>query len=138
MDEKERQERAAQEQLINEMVEPAREMVNVMSLPGAVVDRILSFWWEDANQSQELQVVCTKLKMTNFLKTTSFTRTQLCTMCVEVGRKVRLHVGPVERACEALRAWCHEGRRKVMWMMLKHVRKSHTNLTTLCLQNFPY
>ena len=108
------------------------EIMNVMSLPGAVLDRILSFWWEDANQSHELQAVCTRLKMTRF------TRTQLCTMCVEVGRKVRLHVGPVERACEALRAWCHEGRRKVMWMMLKHVRKSHTNLTTLCLQNFPY
>ena len=103
MDEKERQERAAQEQLINEMVEPAREMVNVMSLPGAVVDRILSFWWEDANQSHELQAVCTRLKMTRF------TRTQLCTMCVEVGRKVRLRVGPVERACKELRVWCHEG-----------------------------
>ena len=100
-------------------------IMNVMDLPGAVLDRILGFWWEDANQSHELQAVCTRLKMTRF------TRTQLCTMCVEVGRKVRLHVGSVERACEALRAWCHEGRRKVMWMMSEHVRKSYTNLTTL-------
>ena len=103
MDGKAREDRAAQAQLINEMVEPAREQVNSASLPRALVDRILSFWWEHANQSQELQVVCTKLKMTNFLKTTSFTRTQLCTMCVEVSRKVRLHVGPVERACKELR-----------------------------------
>ena len=66
-------------------------IMNIMGLPGAVLDRILGFWWEDANQSHELQAVCTRLKMTRF------TRTQLCTMCVEVGRKVRLHVGSVER-----------------------------------------
>jgi hypothetical protein len=122
MDETEREERAAQEQLRNEMVEPAQELVNIMSLPIAAVDRILSFWWEHANQSQELQVVCTKLKMTNFLKTTSFTRTQLCTMCVEVGRKVRLRVGPVERACKELRVWCHEVLMKpvVMTTLMHH------------------
>ena len=106
-----------------------KAIMNVMDLPGAVLDRILGFWWEDANQSHELQAVCTRLNMTRF------TNTQLCKYCVEVGRKVRLHVGSVKSACKALGAWCHEGRRTVMWMMLKHVRKSHTNLTTLCLQN---